>query len=505
MQVTRASGIQVTMSPLGRPALIVAIAAILVAIVSVTMLERQRAGLAVEQLTVDRTPVTLWRPASDGSPPLVVVAHGYGGSRQMMTPIALSLARSGFAVATFDFHGHGRHPDAMSGDVTSLEGTTAALVRQTDAVVGRLRDVVGGDGAVALLGHSMASDVVIRTAAARRDVAAVVAVSMYSEAVTPTAPEALLVVSGAFEGRLRKVAMDAVRLVDAAAEEGETAEAGTVRRRAVAAPWVEHVGVLYSATTLTELRDWIATALGRPTDAASEPPPRSGPWIAALLLACLALAWPLARLLGPAEVERRPADRTAWLVVAAPILPALGVVVVLPPGFLGSMAFGSLTAFLLVWGGVQLLCLRRTGLRLHHADPAGTALLLLWGLGIFALALDRYGAAFVPTGPRLGFMAMLLVGTLPFCFADAVLTRGRPWSLRLTARLAVLVTLLAAMIAVPPLGTAYTLLPVLVLYWTVYGVAGRWVGARRSPATVGLALGVILAWSIAGSTPMVAI
>ncbi|MGB3554889.1 MAG: alpha/beta fold hydrolase, partial [Jannaschia sp.] len=330
------SGIEEHMSLPERASILVALFSALMAVIAIVVLERQRSGLAVDRVWIDRTPVTVWRPDGSGPAPLVVIAHGYGGSRQMMTPIAVSLARAGFAVATFDFHGHGRHPVAMSGDVTSLEGTTADLVRQTNMVVDRLRGPTHIAGPLALVGHSMATDIIVRAAMTRDDVAALVAISMYSEAVTSTEPETLLIISGAFEDRLRMVARDAVRMVEPTAQESETAEAGTVRRRAVAAPGVGHVGVLYSATTLTETRDWIAGAVGQspdePTDGSSS---RAGLWIAGLLLACLALAWPLACLLGPPGAVRRPADRAAWIAVAAPILPTLAAVLVVPPGVFG--------------------------------------------------------------------------------------------------------------------------------------------------------------------------
>ena len=60
------------------------------------------------------------------------------------------------------------------------------------------------------------------------------------------------------------------------------------------------------------------------------------------------------------------------------------------------------------------------------------------------------------------------------------------------------------MLLAPRLGIAFTVLPVMVLFWCVYGLAGRWVAARTGPATSGLALGLILAWAIAASTPLVA-
>ncbi|MEI4261825.1 alpha/beta fold hydrolase [Roseovarius sp. D0-M9] len=482
---------------------LVAVVASLLAAVSAAWLEHQRSGHAVEERWMASSPVTLWRPADAGAAPLVVIAHGYAGSRQMMQPLAITLARSGFVVATFDFHGHGRHPEPMDRDVSSLDGTTAQLVDQTVAVTRAAQGLPGVSGPVALLGHSMATDIVIRASAELDDVAAVVAISMYSDAVDAQFPENLLMISGAREGRLREVALDRLNQIDPEAEEGDTATSGDVTRRAVAAPRVGHVGVLYSPAALAETRDWIADAMGHQPAASAIP--RLGPWLALMLAALVALAWPLAGLLGRATPAESRRWSSALVPLAAPILPALAAAVFLPTGALGLSAFGALAAFFGLWGAVQLIVLWRAGLR---PDPrisaSGLMLLLLWGLGLFALALDRYGAAFLPTGPRLEVMGLLMLGTVPFCMADAMLTRGLGWLPRLVARVLPLAVLLGAMLLMPRLGIAFTVLPVMVLFWCVYGLAGRWVSARAGPSTSGLALGLILAWAIAASTPLVA-
>ena len=54
-----------------------------------------------------------------------------------------------------------------------------------------------GDGRLAVLGHSMASDIVVRFAEEHPEVSATIAVSMFSPAVTATAPRNLLVIDGA--------------------------------------------------------------------------------------------------------------------------------------------------------------------------------------------------------------------------------------------------------------------------------------------------------------------
>ncbi len=57
-------------------------------------LERERAGLEISSFDVGATPVTLYQlPNQTG--PVVVVAHGFAGSRQMMQAYSLPLAQAG--------------------------------------------------------------------------------------------------------------------------------------------------------------------------------------------------------------------------------------------------------------------------------------------------------------------------------------------------------------------------------------------------------------------------
>lgn len=485
-----------------RPAvLFLTVLAVTVALIAAVLLEQERAGLTVAQLQVDDTPVTLWRPAGTAPLPLVVVAHGYGGSRQMMRAISITLARSGMAVAALDLPGHGRHPRPMTGDITTLDGATARLTEEVVAATRALQARPDISSSLALLGHSMATDIVVRAAAALSP-DAVVAISMYSEAVTSVAPTRLLIVSGAREGRLRAAALKALHLVDAQAAEGDTAIAEGVSRRAVAAPFVGHVGVLYAPAALTEIRAWIADALGVAVRGGR--PPGTALWLLLLLGSILALAYPLATSFGPRrEPARHCPRRTVWVALLIPVVPAIAAAVIVPDLF-GRLAFAPLAAFLAVWGIVQMVVLLRIGMSLPRPHPAAAIALALWAFGLFALALDRYGASFVPTGQRLGLLLLLLPATMIYAYADALLTRAAGWPLRMVARALPLVALLAAMLIDPPLGVAFTVLPVIVLYWIVFGTAARWMAARAGAGTTAPVLGAMLAWAIAASTPVIA-
>lgn len=479
--------------------------AIVIALVSLWHIDRAGGDVRVTAVTVAGSPATVYRSAAlPADAPLVVVAHGFAGSRQMMQAVSLTLAQSGNAVVAFDFVGHGRHPGLLSPDVGNIDGTTAQLVDQTVAVAQAARTLPGlpTDGPMALVGHSMATDVTIRAAQRLPDITGIVAISMYSDTVTATFPDRLLIVSGAWETRLRDVGLRFLRQVDPAAQEGDTATAGAVIRRAVAAPNVEHVGVLYSPTTLTETRDWIAAATGGPTDGKVAV---IGPALLGLMVAIVIAFVPLAALGGPVQPCAEPPTRARFLAaLALPVLPAAGTMLVLA-GTGPVAGFAPLAGFLGIWGAAQLGVLWHGGWRPGPVRPGALGLLLGWGL-VFALVLDRAGSSFVPTGPRAGLMAVLLLGTLPFALADAALAAGAPVWRRVVSRLAVLVVLAITMFAAPrTLGLVFTVLPVLVLFWLVYGSFGRWTAQRAGATTAAVGSALSLAWAIAASTPLFAL
>jgi len=188
----------------------------------VFVLEQDRAAITHTRLQTQAGPVELYHQGAAPAGPLVLVTHGFAGSVQLMQTISRDLARAGFSVAALDFYGHGRNATRLSRDITRIEGTTLQLVDQTRAVLEAVRQHTDVSGPTALIGHSMATDIIIRAAQDLPDIAAIVAISMYSEAVTDTHPANLLVISGEWEHRLRSVGLDAVHLIDPQAAEGDT-------------------------------------------------------------------------------------------------------------------------------------------------------------------------------------------------------------------------------------------------------------------------------------------
>jgi len=485
---------------------ILCIVALLSIGLSVYHLERARAGLETSVVLIGDTPATRYR-LNNTTGPVVVVAHGFAGSRQLMQAYSLTLAKAGYDVIAFDFEGHGRNPVPMSGDVTAIDGTTRLLVEETRRVIAVANTLNTSEQGISLLGHSMATDVILRAALDEVDtgtrIATIVGISMFSQAINRTEPSSLLIINGQWEGRLREPALEQLQLLKPDALEGETARLGDVVRRVVVAPHVEHVSVLYSSKALNETLAWMNMTYGRSGDTEAV---SIGGWILLLLAGIVFLFKPLAQLLPrvPVHVQEIPL-RTFWIAVLLPTFIAPMIAFLPAVEFLPVLVADYLMMHLALFGLVQLFVVRLWLPGVNWQAIAGSLLLALWGIVVFGFALDRYAASFLPTAGRLAIVLFLCAGTVLFMVGDNLVSGagyGRLWR-RIVARFALIVSLAAAA-AIDPDRLVFLLLilPVLILFYLVHGLMGRWVARQSGPLAAGLGLGLCLAWALGVSFPL---
>jgi dienelactone hydrolase len=493
---------------------ITAILAAVLVTLALLRIEAQTHGISVERGHVGTIPVTVFARPDAAPAPAVLIAHGFAGSQQLMAPFATTLARAGLVAVTLDLAGHGRNPAPLTGDVTTAEGATATLLREMEAVSAFARAHPRSDGRLALIGHSMASDLVVRQAIADRDVAAVVAVSLFSPEVTETEPRNLLVVTGAWEPGLTDEALRVAGLGT-----GAPAAPSTTRgdlsdgsaRRAVLAPGVEHVGVLFSATTLTETARWLTAAFG--IDGPIEPDTR-GRWIAPWFLGAALLAWALARSLprlAPPATAMAPRRGAFALAAIVPAVLTPLIAVWLPEGLLPVPVADYLSLHFLLYGGFTAALLWRLRwpwpARVRPLPLALAALACVgFALVVLYLPLDRYVTAFVPQPARLPLVAMLALGLLAWFLADEALTRA-PTAPRLAYPLTKLAFLLSLAIAIaldtPRLFFLILILPVMLLFFILFGLFSRWTfTATGSPLPAALASALLFAWAIGVTFPV---
>lgn len=508
-----------------------ALLAVALIVVALVMLRGAEADVEVERGWLGPTPVTVFRPTSElraqyagqwemdgqGGLPVVLISHGFAGSQQLMASFAFTLARNGFLAVTFDYYGHGRNLDPLAGDVTEIEGATRLLLDQTEGVADWALRLPNAGERFALLGHSMASDIIVRYAGEDARVNATVAISMFSPAVTETAPKNLLIVVGDLEGFLKDEALRAVGLVSEKPQAGVTFGrfSDGSARRAVFAPAVEHVGVLYSETSLRESVDWLNLAFGRePAGLTGEAGVR-GPAIVLLFAGMLLLAWPLSKLL-PRVFDSARGLNPGWReLLPAALVPAMAtplLLVAFPADFLGVLVGGYLAVHFALYGlitaGFCVWFRRRRGqsvARPGRCRPAvalvAAALATLYAAGAFGFAMDRFVTSFAVTEPRQLLLALMLGGTLIYFLADEWLTRGRdvPWGAQLFTRLCFLLSLgLAVALSFEDLFFLLIIAVVIVPYFLVYGLIGGWVYRRTGdPLVSALPSAVAFGWALA--------
>ncbi|MEM6355654.1 MAG: alpha/beta hydrolase [Pseudomonadota bacterium] len=496
------------------------------------VLESGRDGLSFEDRVIEGTPARVIRPAeNDGPAPAVVVAHGFAGAKELMEPFAVSLARAGYVTLSFDFEGHGSHPLPLPGMILGPGGAAERLIAQLGGMVEAARDLSGTTGEVAVLGHSMATDLIAKAVRDGLAVDATVAVSLFSPDVTATSPPNMLIVVGGYERRLTEEALRVTSLTAGEpALEGATYgsfEDGTARRT-VFSEGVEHVGVLFDPEGLSAAPVWLDAAFGR--EAAAARPDIRGPALGALFGGLMALAWALAPLLPAARGHPVPIGptigagarpRLLLMLAGGPMVLAPLLAVLAPSGFMPLILGDYLAVHFFCYGALTaagLALLARRGLRLPAAVWPGTAVVLsglvagVAVIAIFAITLDRYAFAFLPGTERLLLMPVLAVALLPWFLTDEWLTRGVPegregpgrrlWAYALTKLCFVLSLGIAVALDAERLFFLLIVAPVILVFFVIYGlISQRLAAVSASPVPAAIALSLALGWSIAASFP----
>lgn len=481
----------------------------------IARLQGASSGLSVTTLPVGEIPARVFRPAGGAPAPVVVIAHGFAGSQEMMQPFATTLAQAGFIAVTFDFPGHGGNPTPLAGGLTDDEAASGTLLSALTRVVAAVRPL--GDGRLALLGHSMAADIVIRWGFDRREAAATVALSGFGPQVTAEQPRNLMVAVGAWEPEFLQAA---ARRIVALAAGGEPAEDTTygrfadgTARRLVIADGVEHIGILYSQDALAQSRAWLAEAFGRapgrvPVDA-------RGPAIGLLVGGLVLLAWPLSRLL-PRVAAGPPGAglgwRRFWPIAVVPAVATPLILRLVPTGFMPLLLGDYLTAHCALYGVLTGLLAWRLRPRAapvasSPAKAAIAAAAILLYLALLGGALDHWVIAFLPAPHRLVLVPIVLLGTLPWFATDEWATRapGTARGAYAATKALFLLSLMGAVALDPPrLFFLIIIVPVMLVFLLAFGLFSRWsLYATGSPWPAAAANAVALACAIAATFPMV--
>ena len=475
-----------------------------------------RGGVTIEKIQVGEIPAILFRPEHLPNGHVALIAHGFAGSQQLMQPMAMTLAHSGYTAVTFDFAGHGRNARPMRGGVKDMQESTRTLLAEIDEMTAFARGLSGGMP-IALVGHSMAADLIVQYAMDRTDIGAVAALSVFGAGVTREQPRNLIVITGAWEPAMLTEA--AARIAGLAAEGparervtyGDFAQ-GTARRY-VLAEGAEHIGVIYSRDGLTQTRDWLNSAFGQTMTGAID---IRGKWLALLFAGLLMVAWPLSKLL-PVLSHKPMGAGLGWRRFAPiAIAPAILTPLILwkaPTDFLPILLGDYLAVHFVVYG---LLTAGGLWLTRHEAPKAardwrtplapalGLAAYYILGLGAH---IDAFVTSFMPSGVRWFLIAPMFVATALYFLCDEWLTRGEGAARGGYAfsKICFIASLLGAVALNPErLFFLIIIVPVIFIFFLVYGLISRWTYARTGdPRVAALGNAAGLAWAITVTFPIV--
>ncbi|WP_295408755.1 alpha/beta fold hydrolase [uncultured Thiocystis sp.] len=507
-------------------ALLVALASTLAIAVALWQLTAASAGLRIVETQVGGVPITLYRPASDARAPSVVIAHGFAGSRQLMQPYAITLARNGYLAVTFDFPGHGRNPAPFVASLMDREARLRVLLDALEPAVGFALEQPGADGRLALLGHSMAGDVLARYGQMHPGlVAATVLLSPYLSEDAPTAQlRNLLLIYGELEPDMlhqqgfKTLAKTVAGEVEAGTLYGDPADGSA--RRLMLAEGVEHIGVLYGRDGLAAALDWLNRTFERTGTGFLD---ARGPWLGLLYLGLLTLAWALSRWLPRAATQPLGAGlgwRRLLPVALAPALLTPLILWKLPTDFLPILLGDYLALHFAVYGLITALGVWLTRDRSGQAQAVSGQGRILWsGFAIatsaylvyivlaFSLTTDRFVTTLLPGPERFPLVLAILVGTLLYFVADEWLTRGTGAArggYALTKALFLLSLLAAVALNLNELFFLIIIVPAILVFFLVYGVMSGWVYRRvNHPLVAAIANGIAFASATAVTFPVV--
>jgi hypothetical protein len=247
---------------------------------------------------------------------------------------------------------------------------------------------------------------------------------------------------------------------------------------------------------------------------------RRGKWLALLFTSLVILAFPASRLLPVVSTFPLGAALSWRRLLPVAITPAVLTPLLLwkvPTDFLPILLGDYLVVHFALYGvltAAGLWISLRTSQIKEIRTPwrlsvllAGLALAAYY-IFVLGIPLDAYVTSFMPTWPRVPLIAAMLCGTLIYFLADEWLTRGAGHALGGYAftKFCFLVSLVIA-IALNPQKLFFLaiIVPVILIFFIVYGLVSHWVYRRTGdPRVAAIGTAASLAWAIAVTFPVVA-
>ena len=427
----------------------------------------------------------------------IIIGHGFAGSKEMMRQIAYDIANAGSNAVLFDFIGHGSNQHKLVNQPTEITGTTQQLVNQLSDIIRFIYEKFGNDISISLVGHSMASDIVIRASADKR-INSVIAISPYSTGITQDFPKDLLLISGQFENHLRSHALQMVKTFKPEAKENTEYADEKIRRKASFIENTGHVSVIYAPQTSRIIIDWLKLEnYDRPF------------WktqIASIIIGVTFIVFGMSRLNANlvhqniSDVEDKRSLRKLLLATIFSLSSGLIETNLLPIYGFERIAF--------YFGLIGLFAY------LFSFDYQITKLkidLLLWlklvlCFGVLCFLINRYIGSFTLSENRITAFIILILPVTLFCLViEKLIVTSSIWISVLLRGLPIIGFSILLILFPEQYGLMFTTVLIYILYFIVFGYIGRHQRKKIGHLKVGLAHGLFLSFAFAATNPIFAL
>ena len=425
-----------------------------------------------------------------------IICHGYAGSNEMMRQLAFDISSAGSNVVLFDFIGHGKNKKLLVNKPNQIEGTTQQLVEQLESVIKEIRKLFGDEVTISLVGHSMASDIVVR-ASKNNNISSVIAISPYSNAISEDFPNNLLLISGQLETHLRASSIAHVLKIDRNAVENKTVFKESFRRKASYIDNTGHVSVIYAPQTAKEIIDWLGLSSNQRTLATTH--------IIWVIFAFVLLLRFSTKLLPEKETNHK--DQRISMLKATTMIFAGSVAGVFFSGFnlQPSTIFGfyNLASFFTAFSTAIILVFMWHKFKFNWVFDLWKfvkLVILFCGISFF---IDAFIGSFHLHSYRyLAFKILILPMTFFCVFSEQFINGRNQWS-GIFVRVIPLTGLIFCIVLYPSkFGLMFTIIPIYCLYFSVFGYVGKHFRKYAGPLSVGIGHGIFLSYAFATTTPM---
>ena len=469
-----------------------------------------RAGITVEHSMVGSIPVTFFLPAKPAQG-VMILAHGFAGSQQMLYPLATTLAQAGIPAVTFDFPGHGQHPQPFPAQNRAADDSLADTLAAVVAYAAELFP----ESSVMVAGHSMGSGVAVEYGRTHPEIAATVGISLVDSEVSLVAPKNLLIVTGAWE--FERFKLNAQQALQQATTQQAPAPFTTIgdlqtgaARRLEWIPATEHISVLYAPAMLQSVTQWAQATLGQQTSTVATD--RRILWVALIMLGGVLLLWAGLALINPLYPPTKARCIPGWKRVLVELVPA-----VLTPLLLSTISTtwmplilaGYIAAFFLVYALLQWATARFTGIHLHlfagvKSTPwtyLGLALGVTgWLIMIIGVPAQLAVLNVLPISARSFWMFVCMLFLMPYFLVDAAIARSG-WGVLIT-RILFIGSLFVSTIIRTDVGFLLLILPLFGFFFALMGVVSSRLSVRSGrPFLAALVTATIFGWFLAVALP----